>query len=77
MNRDTIDDLILELFARRGAEAGMGAPMTQAEIGTFESSPYLLTAIQFRQYDDDGKVAGFDIKPDSNYRHKLESLLQD
>lgn len=58
MNRDTINDLILELFARRGAEADMGAPMTQAEIGTFESSPYLLAAIQLRQYDDDSKVAG-------------------
>jgi len=52
-----------------------GGPMTQAEIETFESSPYHLAAVQIRQYDDDGKVAGLDIKPVGNYRDKLESLL--
>jgi len=53
-----------------------GGPMTQAEIETFESNPYHLAAIQVRQYDDDGKVAGLDIKPVGSYRDKLESLLQ-
>jgi len=52
-----------------------GGAMTQAEIETFESGPYHLAAIQVRQYDDDGKVAGLDIKPVGNYRGKLESLL--
>ncbi len=53
-----------------------GGPMTQAEIETFESSPYHQSAVQVRRYDDDGKVAGLDIKPVGSYRDKLESLLQ-
>jgi predicted HD phosphohydrolase len=53
-----------------------GGAMTEAEIKTFESNPHHLNAIQLRQYDDDGKVAGLDIKPVGNYRGKLESLLQ-
>jgi len=52
-----------------------GGPMRQAEIETFESSPYHQSAIQIRRYDDDGKVAGLEIKPVDSYRDKLESLL--
>jgi len=52
-----------------------GGPMTEAEIETFESSPYHQSAIQVRRYDDDGKVAGLDINPVQNYRDKLRSLL--
>jgi len=52
-----------------------GGPMTQAEIETFESSPYHQSAVQVRRYDDDGKVAGLDIKPVQAYRDKLQSLL--
>jgi predicted HD phosphohydrolase len=52
-----------------------GGAMTQAEIETFESSPYHQSAVQVRHYDDDGKVAGLDIKPVQAYRDKLQSLL--
>jgi predicted HD phosphohydrolase len=52
-----------------------GGPMTQAEIEMFESSQYHQSAIQIRRYDDDGKVAGLEIKPVDSYRDKLESLL--
>jgi len=52
-----------------------GGAMTQAEIETFESSQYHQSAVQVRRYDDDGKVAGLNIKPVGNYRGKLESLL--
>ena len=54
-----------------------GGPMTQTEIEMFESSPYHQYAIQIRRYDDDGKVAGLEIKPVDSYRDKLESLLLD
>jgi len=54
-----------------------GGPMTQAEIETFESSQYHQSAIQVRRYDDDGKVAGLEIKPVQNYREMLQSQLLD
>ena len=52
-----------------------GGPMTAAEINEFESNPYHQSAVKARLYDDDGKVAGLDIKPVAAYRDKLESLL--
>ena len=52
-----------------------GGPMTQVEIKAFESSPYHQSAVQVRRYDDDGKVAGLDIKTVSSYRDRLQSLL--
>jgi phosphonate degradation associated HDIG domain protein len=48
-----------------------GGPMTGAEVKKFESNPYHQSAVQVRRYDDDGKVAGLDIKSVENYRHKL------
>jgi hypothetical protein len=30
--------------------------------------------VRVRRYDDDGKIAGLDIKPAASYRDKLESL---
>jgi len=52
-----------------------GGPMTAAEINEFESNPYYQSAIKARLYDDDGKVAGLDIKSITSYRNQLESLL--
>ena len=51
-------------------------PMSLAEIDEFESNPHYLAAVEVRKYDDDGKVAGLDIKPVEDYRDKLESLLR-
>lgn len=53
-----------------------GGPMNRAEIETFESNPHHQDAVKTRLYDDDGKVAGLDIKPIESYRKKLESLLR-
>ncbi len=52
-----------------------GGPMNQLEIAEFEQSPHYRAAVQLRRYDDDGKVAGLTIKPVSQYRGVLESLL--
>lgn len=52
-----------------------GGPMTEAEIIEYETNPYYQSAVKVRLYDDDGKVAGLDIKPVSSYRNKMESLL--
>jgi predicted HD phosphohydrolase len=54
-----------------------GGPMNDAEVKQFETSPYYLDAVKARLYDDDGKIAGLDIKPVSEYRKILESLLVD
>ena len=53
-----------------------GGPMSPAEVDEFESNPHYLAAVEVRKYDDDGKVAGLDIKPVEDYRDKLESLLR-
>jgi predicted HD phosphohydrolase len=52
-----------------------GGPMHEAEVREFETNPHYLAAVDVRRYDDDGKVAGLDIKPVEAYRDKLESLL--
>ena len=52
-----------------------GGPMSAAEVAQFEASPYHEDAVRLRLYDDDGKVAGLTIKPVSEYRGTLESLL--
>lgn len=52
-----------------------GGPMSEAEVAEFEANPYHRSAVKARLYDDDGKVAGIDIKPVSSYRKKMESLL--
>lgn len=52
-----------------------GGPMSENEITKFEANPFHRSAVKARLYDDDGKVAGLDIKPVSSYRNKLESLL--
>ncbi|MDH5354695.1 MAG: HD domain-containing protein [Gammaproteobacteria bacterium] len=52
-----------------------GGPMTEAEVAEFERNPHHQSAVKARLYDDDGKVAGLDIKPVYQYRDKLESLL--
>ena len=49
--------------------------MSDAELDEFESNPYYQLAVKVRIYDDDGKVAGLDIKPVASYREKLEALL--
>lgn len=52
-----------------------GGPMNPAEIREFEASPHHQEAVKLRLYDDDGKIAGLTIKPASEYRARLESLL--
>jgi len=52
-----------------------GGPMSPAEIETFEANPFHKDAVQLRLYDDDGKVAGLEIEPVTEYRARLESLL--
>ena len=52
-----------------------GGPMEKAEIEIFKANYHHRAAIKVRLYDDDGKVAGLDIKPVGSYREKLESLL--
>lgn len=52
-----------------------GGPMKEAKIAEFEANPYHQSAVKVRLYDDDGKVAGLDIKPVYQYRDKLKSLL--
>lgn len=52
-----------------------GGPMSIAEVALFEANPYHQDAVRLRLYDDEGKVAGLSIKPVSDYRDTLESLL--
>jgi phosphonate degradation associated HDIG domain protein len=52
-----------------------GGPMDKAQISEFEANAHHQDAVRVRRYDDDGKVAGLDIKPVASYRDKLESLL--
>ena len=52
-----------------------GGAMSQAEIEIFEFNPHYQAAVQTRKYDDDGKIAGLDIRPVESYCDKLESLL--
>jgi predicted HD phosphohydrolase len=52
-----------------------GGPMNPAEVREFEASPHHQEAIKLRLYDVDGKIAGLTIKPASEYRKTLESLL--
>ena len=53
-----------------------GGAMTQPEIEIFESSPHHQSAVQLRRYDDDGKVAGLDIRQIHSYEDKLRALLR-
>lgn len=52
-----------------------GGPMSETEIEQFEANSYHRDAVQVRLYDDDGKVAGLDIRPITDYRDRLESLI--
>ena len=52
-----------------------GGPMNAAQITDFEANIHHQDAVRLRRYDDDGKVAGLDIKPVTSYRDKLETLL--
>jgi phosphonate degradation associated HDIG domain protein len=52
-----------------------GGPMSPAEVEQFESNPYHEQAVKLRLYDDDGKVAGLEIKPVTEYRATLEALV--
>jgi [1-hydroxy-2-(trimethylamino)ethyl]phosphonate dioxygenase len=52
-----------------------GGPMNAAEVRAFEANPYHQAAVKLRLYDDDGKVAGLTIRPVTDYRNTLESLV--
>lgn len=52
-----------------------GGPMSRAEVERFEANPYHKEAVKLRLYDDDGKIAGLEIKPVTEYRATLESLV--
>ncbi len=53
-----------------------GGPMSAVEVQDFESNPYHQLAVKARHYDDDGKVAGLEIKPIKDYRAQIETLLR-
>ena len=57
--------------------AVQGGSMTAAEIDAFEANSFHRDAVRLRLYDDDGKVAGLEIKPVTEYRALLESLMLD
>ena len=50
--------------------------MNADEIASFESNPHHQAAVRLRLYDDDGKVAGLTIRPVTEYREMIESLLE-
>lgn len=52
-----------------------GGPMSPAEVERFEANPYHKQAVKLRLYDDDGKIAGLEIKPVTEYRTTLESFV--
>jgi phosphonate degradation associated HDIG domain protein len=52
-----------------------GGPMNAGEIREFEANPHHRDAVRLRLYDDDGKVAGLTIRPVTDYRRTLESLV--
>ena len=52
-----------------------GGPMNTEEVEQFEDKALNQDAVRLRHYDDDGKVAGLTIKPVTDYRTVLESLL--
>jgi len=52
-----------------------GGPMSASEVQAFESNSYYLSAVKMRHYDDDGKVAGLEIKPVTEYKAQMEALL--
>ncbi len=52
-----------------------GGPMNASEVREFEANPHHRDAVKLRLYDDDGKVAGLTIKPVTDYRQTLESLV--
>ena len=72
-----VDEAYLQRLSAASVNSLMvqGGPMNDAEIEQFEANSYHRDAIQVRLYDDDGKVAGLDIRPISDYRDRLESLL--
>ena len=50
--------------------------MSDAEAEEFESNPWHQDAVRLRRYDDDGKVRGLTIRPVTDYRAAMNSLLQ-
>jgi phosphonate degradation associated HDIG domain protein len=72
------DDAYLERLSDASVNSlkVQGGPMNAAEIERFEANPYHRDAVRLRYYDDDGKVAGLTIKPVTDYRDTLESLLK-
>jgi phosphonate degradation associated HDIG domain protein len=53
-----------------------GGPMNKQEVEQFEDKSFNQDAVRLRLYDDDGKVAGLTIKPVTDYRIILESLVK-
>ncbi len=49
--------------------------MSVEEVARFEANPYHQDAVKLRLYDDDGKVAGLNIKPVSAYRVAMASQM--
>jgi predicted HD phosphohydrolase len=73
----TVDEQYFTLLSAASVQSlqVQGGLMTEAEIETFESSPYHQAAIKLRRYDEDGKVSGLDIKSVQSYKNMLQSLL--
>ena len=50
--------------------------MSEVEVAEFESNPWHRDAVRLRRYDDDGKVRGLTIRPVTDYRAAMVSLLR-
>ncbi len=70
-----------ESYLKRLSEASVnslnvqGGPMSADEIESFEANPHHRDAVRLRHYDDDGKIAGLDIKPATAYTEKMKGLI--
>ena len=54
-----------------------GGAMSLDEVAAFEKNAFKDDAVKLRYFDDDGKVVNISIKPITEYKAMLESLLLD
>ncbi|MCX7057123.1 MAG: HD domain-containing protein [Proteobacteria bacterium] len=53
-----------------------GGPMSGAEVAAFERNPHYRDAVRLRQWDDQGKLAGFSAPGFEVYRPVIEAALR-
>jgi [1-hydroxy-2-(trimethylamino)ethyl]phosphonate dioxygenase len=51
-----------------------GGPMSSEEIANFQAEPYHRAAIDVRQWDDQGKIAGLETPQVADYRKLIEDM---